>query len=68
MGDLGFARPSRAAPAETTEAPDLGAALAELRSKRCGDWNADDRALTAQAPDGYDWGRRDGNNDGVPCE
>ena len=42
--------------------------LAELRSKRCGDWDADDRALTAQAPDGYDWGRRDSNNDGVPCE
>lgn len=54
-------------PSETSETADL-AALAELRSKPCGDWTAADRGLAAQAPDGYDWGRRDGNNDGEPCE
>lgn len=54
-------------PSETSETPDL-AELAELRSKPCGDWTAADRGLAAQAPDGYDWGRSDGNNDGEPCE
>ena len=39
-------------PPETTEASYLDAALAELRSKRCGDWDADDGALrvTARRP------------------
>ena len=52
-------------PAEATETPNLGAALAELRSKPCGDWTAADRDM---APGGYDWGRRDGDNGGEPCE
>ncbi len=57
-----------AEPAEPADRAGLEAALSEIRSKPCGDWGAEDRALAREAPDGYDWGRRDGNNDGVPCE
>lgn len=48
--------------------PDLDELLQELRSTPCGEWGAEERALARQAPAGFDWGRRDGDNDGTPCD
>ena len=48
--------------------PDLDELLQELRSTPCGQWGAEERALAQQAPAGFDWGRRDGDNDGNPCD
>lgn len=48
--------------------PDLGEQLQELRSLPCGEWGDEERALARQAPAGFDWGRRDGDNDGNPCD
>lgn len=48
--------------------PDLDELLQEIRSTPCGQWGAEERALAQQAPDGFDWGRRDGDNDGNPCD
>lgn len=47
---------------------DLEERLQDLRSLPCGEWGAEERALARQAPDGFDWGRRDGDNDGTPCD
>ena len=48
--------------------PDLDELLQELRSLPCGEWGDEERALARQAPAGFDWGRRDGDNDGNPCD
>lgn len=48
--------------------PDLDELLQEIRSTPCGQWGAEERALAQQAPAGFDWGRRDGDNDGNPCD
>lgn len=48
--------------------PDLDELLQELRSTPCGQWGDEERALARQAPAGFDWGRRDGDNDGNPCD
>lgn len=47
---------------------DLEELLQDLRSLPCGEWGAEERALARQAPAGFDWGRRDGDNDGTPCD
>ena len=47
---------------------DLEERLQDLRSTPCGEWGAEERALARQAPAGFDWGRRDGDNDGTPCD
>lgn len=48
--------------------PDLDELLQEIRSLPCGEWGDEERALARQAPAGFDWGRRDGDNDGNPCD
>ncbi len=50
------------------DAPDLDEQLQEVRSTPCGEWGAEERAIARQAPAGFDWGRRDGDNDGTPCD
>ena len=48
--------------------PGLDELLQELRSLPCGEWGDEERVLARQAPAGFDWGRRDGDNDGNPCD
>ena len=43
-------------------------ALVRLRVKPCGMWTAADRATARSAPAGYDWGPRDRDGDGRPCD
>lgn len=42
--------------------------LVRLRAKPCGMWTAADRAVARTAPTGYDWGPRDRDRDGRPCD
>lgn len=42
--------------------------LVRLRAKPCGMWTAADRAVARTAPNGYDWGPRDRDGDGRPCD
>ena len=45
-----------------------GGDLVRLRIKPCGRWTAADRAVASLAPAGYDWGPRDRDGDGRPCD
>ena len=45
-----------------------GGDLVRLRVKPCGMWTAADRAVARLAPAGYDWGARDRDRDGRPCD
>ena len=60
--------PADDSPGQPPADPDLDELLQELRSTPCGQWGAEERALAQQAPAGFDWGRRDGDNDGNPCD
>ncbi len=42
--------------------------LNRVRATPCGDWTAADRAIARSAPAGYDWGARDRDRDGRPCD
>ena len=42
--------------------------LVRLRVKPCRMWTAADRAVARSAPAGYDWGIRDRDGDGRPCD
>ena len=42
--------------------------LRELTDKPCGQWTAADVSISSRAPAGFDWGDRDGDGDGRPCE
>ena len=42
--------------------------LVQLRIKPCRMWTAADRAVARLAPAGYDWGPRDRDGDGRPCD
>ena len=42
--------------------------LRELTNKPCPQWTAADVSTSSQAPVGFDWGSRDGDGDGRPCE
>ena len=42
--------------------------LTELTDKPCPQWTAADVSTSSQAPVGFDWGSRDGDSDGRPCE
>lgn len=45
-----------------------GGDLVRLRAKPCGMWTAADRVVARLAPAGYDWGPRDRDRDGRPCD
>lgn len=42
--------------------------LRDLADKPCPQWTADDVSLSSRALGGFDWGNRDGDGDGRPCE
>lgn len=42
--------------------------LLELTDKPCPQWTATDVSMSSRAPAGFDWGNRDGDGDGRPCE
>lgn len=56
-------RYNRPAPASVSADP-----LRELTDKPCPQWTADDVSMSSRAPAGFDWGDRDGDGDGLPCE
>ena len=58
MRSSGLSRPTSPTPG----------ALVRLRAKPCGMWTDADRAIARTAPNGYDWGPRDGDGDGRPCD
>ena len=56
-------RDNRPIPASVSADP-----LRELTDKPCGQWTAADVSISSRAPAGFDWGDRDGDGDGRPCE
>lgn len=56
-------RDNRPVPASVSADP-----LRELADKPCGQWTAADVSMSSRAPAGFDWGDRDGDGDGQPCE
>lgn len=56
-------RDNRPVPASVSADP-----LRELTDKPCGQWTAADVSISSRAPAGFDWGDRDGDGDGRPCE
>lgn len=42
--------------------------LSELTDKPCGQWTAADVSMSSRALAGFDWGDRDSDGDGRPCE
>lgn len=42
--------------------------LRDLTDKPCPQWTADDVSVASRATYGFDWGNRDGDGDGRPCE
>ena len=60
LDEVRWARP----PSSTRPSGDL----VRLRVKPCRMWTAADRAVARSAPAGYDWGIRDRDGDGRPCD